>query len=38
LETIAMSGRVPTFWTKHLTNWKDMNGRKAWLDAGCEMH
>jgi hypothetical protein len=29
LETIAMSGRVPTFWTKHLTNWKDMNGRKA---------
>jgi hypothetical protein len=29
LETIAMSGRVPAFWTKNLTNWKDMNGRQA---------
>jgi hypothetical protein len=29
LETIAMSGRVPAFWIKNLTNWKDMNGRQA---------
>jgi len=31
LETNATFRRVPTFWTKHLTNWKDMNGRQAWL-------
>jgi hypothetical protein len=38
LETNVMFRRVPTFWTKHLTNKKDMNGRQAWLDPGFEMH